>query len=364
MSIKSNIKKILFLSLAIVLGAGLLILLAAAISKKNHKNCNGVEVTINGKKDALFLNRQEVMAIIAPDKSNPPRGKALASFDLKKMEGLLTKNQWVKKAQLFFDNNGILRVSIEERTPVARIFTVNGNSFYIDSSGKQLTLSNRVAVKLPVYTNFPADKERLYGADSVLMEQLRKMSPFILANPFWMAQIGQIDITSNRTFEMIPVIGKHIIVFGDGADYEQKFQRLFFFYRQVSAKVGLDKYSIINVAFNNQVVATNKGTTGKVDSLQALKNIQKMIESSKQLPYDTVSTMVDNNIVANAAPAPTLTILKDKKENETIKDSFNYVPPSTHPTFLKSRAIRPAKKTMQPSKPSRQPKAVMRSVSG
>jgi cell division protein FtsQ len=364
MSIKSNIKKILFLSLAVVLGTGLLILLAAAISKKNHKNCNGVEITINTEKNALFLNRQEVMAIIAPDKNNSPRGKALASFDLKKMENLLTRNQWVKKAQLFFDNNGILRVSIEERTPVARIFTVNGNSFYIDSSGKHLALSNRVAMKLPVYTNFPADKDRLYGADSLLMEQIRKMSPFILANPFWMAQIGQVDITPGRTFEMIPVIGKHIIVFGDGTGYEQKFRRLFLFYRQVSAKVGLDKYSIINVAFNNQVVATKKGTTSKVDSLQALKNIQKMIESSKQLPYDTVSTMVDNNIVANAAPAPTLTILKDRKENTTIRDSVNHVPPSTHPTSLKSRAVRPAKKVMQPAKSSRQPKAVMRSQSG
>jgi cell division protein FtsQ len=364
MSIKSNIKKLLLVSLAIVLGAGLLVLLAAAIIKKNHKNCNGVEVAINGKKDALFLSRQEVLGIIAPDKNNPPRGKALASFDLKKMENLLAKNQWVKKAQLFFDNNGILRVGIEERTPVARIFTVNGNSFYIDSSGKQLQLSNRTAVKLPVYTNFPADKERLYGADSLLMEQVRKISPFILANPFWMAQIGQVDITPNRTFEMIPVIGKHIIVFGDGTDYEQKFHRLFLFYRQVSAAVGLDKYSIINVAFNNQVVATRKGTAGKIDSLLALKNIQKMIEASKQLPYDTVSTMVDNNIVANAAPMPTLTILKDTKGNTAIKDSLNHVPPSTHPTSVKSRAIRPVKKVSQPPKPFRQPKAVMRSASG
>ena len=129
------------------------------------------------------------------------------------------------------------------------------------------------------------------------------MSPFILSHPFWMAQIGQIDITPDRTFEMIPVVGKHVIVFGDGRDYEQKFHRLFLFYQQVGAQVGLDKYSIINVAFNNQVVATKKGTTGKIDSLQALKNIQKLIESSKQLPYDTVSTMVDNNIAANDAPA-------------------------------------------------------------
>ena len=364
MSIKSNIKKILFLSLAVVVGTGLLVLLIAAINKKNHKNCTGAAVTVNAKDGEFFLNRQDVLNIIAPDKNNPPRGKPLASFDLKKMEAILEQNQWVRNAQLFFDNNAVLRIMVEERIPVARIFTVNGNSFYIDSSGKRLPLSSKMTVKLPVYSNFPADKERLYGADSVLMQQIRQMSPFILANPFWMAQIGQIDITPNRTFEMIPVIGKHIIAFGDGTGYEQKFHRLFLFYQQVGAKAGLDKYSIINVAYDKQVVATRKGTTGKIDSLQALKNIQKLIEASKQLPYDTVSTMVDNNIVVNAPPVPTLTILKDNQRNAAVKDSFNKVPPSIHPTSLKSRATLPSKEPVQHPKEKGQPKAVMRKASG
>ena len=142
------------------------------------------------------------------------------------------------------------------------------------------------------------------------------------------------------------------------------------FYQQAGAKLGLDKYSIINVQYDNQVVATRKGTTGKIDSLQALKNIQKMIESSKQMSADTLSTTVDNNIASNDAAMPTLTILKDKQGNATVKDSFNNVPPSApvrtgrHPTPLKNRALRPAKKAKQPPKPTRQPKAVMRSVSG
>src|SRR5450432_1858481 len=357
MSIKSNIKKILLLSLGLVVGAGLLLLLIAAINKKNHKNCTGVNITINSKDGELFLNRQDIMNIIVPDKNNAPAGKPLASFDLKKMEAALEQNVWIKDGQLFFDNNGALRVTVEERTPVARIFTVSGNSFYIDSSGKQLPLSGKMTIKLPVYSNFPANKETLYSADSLLMEQIKQLSPFILSHPFWMAQIAQIDITPNRTFEMIPVIGKHTIVFGDGADYEQKFHRLFLFYQQVGAKVGLDKYSVINVAFDKQVVATKKGTTGKIDSLQAIKNIQKLIEASKELPYDTVSTMVDNNIAAYAAPMPTLTILKDNHINTAIKDTLNKVPSSIHPTSLKSRAIEPVQQ-------KRQPKAVMKRSSG
>jgi len=59
------------------------------------------------------------------------------------MESLLEKNVWIKDAQLFFDNNGILRVSVTEREPIARVFTREGNSFYIDSSGVQLPLSDK-----------------------------------------------------------------------------------------------------------------------------------------------------------------------------------------------------------------------------
>ena len=346
------------LSLALVLGAGLLVLLVAAINKKHHKNCTGIDIIINSRGEDAFLNRAEVLALVAPDKNNAPKGKPLASFDLKRMEAALKQHVWIRDAQLFFDNNGVLRITVEERQPVARIFTAGGNSFYIDSSGKHLPLSNRLMVKLPVFSNFPAEKETLYGADSVLLAQVKQISPFIKNNPFWMAQIAQVDITPNRSFEMIPVIGKHIIAFGDGSNYEEKFHRLMLFYQQVGARAGLDKYSIIDVQYDNQVVATKKGVAGKIDSLQAIKNIQKMIETSRQqLINDTLSTTVDNNIVVNAAPSPTLTILKEHRENLTAKDSLNKVPTSTNPISLKSRARLPVVQ-------AKVPKAVMRKPHG
>jgi cell division protein FtsQ len=359
-SIQIHIKKILLLSLGIVTGAGLLVLLIAAINKKNHKNCNGVEVTINSKNDNLFLNRQDVMAIIAPDKNNPPKGKPLASFDLNKLEILLRQNVWIKDAELYFDNKGMLRVNIGERQPVARIFTVTGNSFYIDSSGKHLPLSEKLSVKLPVYSNFPSDKMVLHGADSLLLQQIKQINRYLLSDSFWTAQIAQIDITPAYTFEMVPVIGRHIIVFGDGNDYEKKFHRLLLFYQQVAAHAGFDKYSMINVQYDNQVVGTRKGTIGKIDSLQALKNIQKLIEASHQLPVDTVSTMVDNNILTNAVSEPPLATLNEKQSNITIANQTPEVPTPSHPSSMKSHPPLPRenKPILTHEKPK--PKAVMK----
>ena len=62
------------------------------------------------------------------------RQMPLHAIDLASMENELQKSQWIKNAELFFDNNNVLQVRITEREPVARIFTTSGSSFYIDSS--------------------------------------------------------------------------------------------------------------------------------------------------------------------------------------------------------------------------------------
>lgn len=357
----------LLLSLSVVLGGALLVLLLAAISKKNHTACKGVEVNISGIGNYYFLGRKDVMNIVAMANESNLQGKPLASFDLSKMEALLEKNVWIKDAELFFDNNSILRINVEEREPIARIFATDGNSFYIDSSGKHLPLNERMVAKLPVFTNFPADKTILHGVDSVLLQQIRKISLYILKDSFWNAQLAQIDITPARELEIIPVVGNHVILFGNGDDYKQKFHRLMLFYQQVATKVGMDKYSAVNVQYDHQVTATRKIAAGKIDSLQVLKNIQKMIEASHQLQNDTVSTLVDNNIVANAKPDSTLTVLTNVTQQAAKKNSLNAVPTATNLRPVKSHPSVPLKhvpvrKTVPAKKQS--PKAVMKKPGG
>jgi cell division protein FtsQ len=170
------------------------------------------------------------------------------------MENQLKNNVWVKDAELFFDNSRILQVRIEERVPVARLFTVTGNSFYIDSSGERLPLSDKFSARLPVFTGFPSERDKLNGADSVLARDIINISDYLVHDEFWMAQVSQIDIQADHTFEMIPVVGNHIIQFGDGADYEKKFKRLLLFYQQVLSKTGMDVYQKLNVQYARQVI--------------------------------------------------------------------------------------------------------------
>lgn len=261
MSISSNIRKILIICFWCLAGTGVIVLMVAAVNSRNHKTCNGYEIRINGEaKGKWFIDKEDIVGILTNNKTVSLKNKSLETFDLHKVEAKLESEAWIKDAELFFDNNRILQVRVIQREPVARIFTVGGNSFYIDSNSVRLPLSDKMSAKLPVFTGFPSEAGKLNAADRTLIGNIRRLSQYLLSEPFWMAQIAQIDITPSRQLEMIPTIGNHIIEFGDATDCEKKFHRLMVFYNQALSKSGMDKYERIKVQYDNQVIGVKRET--------------------------------------------------------------------------------------------------------
>ncbi len=91
---------------------------------------------------------------------------------------MLEHNTWINEAELYFDNKDVLHVTVTEKEPVARIFTATGNSFYIDSIGRKMPLSDKLSARVPVFTGFP-EKKVLSAADSVLLNEVRA-TPILL----------------------------------------------------------------------------------------------------------------------------------------------------------------------------------------
>jgi cell division protein FtsQ len=283
-----HIRKGIAMTLWIVAGGSVLVLLIAAIKYRNNNTCKGYRIEIVGGGKLLFADQKDITKMITDAGIAKVQNKPIAFFDLRRMEGMLEKNIWIRDAQLFFDNNSFLHVKVAEREPVARIFTREGSSFFIDSSGTQLPLSEKIKTKLPVFTGYPAPGIRLHGEDSVLTSQLRQLGSFIRNSPFWMAEISQVDITPSRTFELIPTIGEHVVEFGDGTDCAGKFHRLFVFYREVLARAGFEAYARINVAYAGQVIGVKNGKDDdRRDSIAGLNSIRQLIRHAQQMQPDT-----------------------------------------------------------------------------
>jgi len=131
---KNTIKKILTVSVWFVLASGVVVLLIAAMSKKKSDKINGIEIKISGVQNHYFIDKKEVLQILEKVNGKKLEHSSSGALNLTSMEMHLLKSDWIRKAELFFDNNRVLQVKITEREPIARVFTVSGSSFYIDSS--------------------------------------------------------------------------------------------------------------------------------------------------------------------------------------------------------------------------------------
>jgi len=348
MRINKNIRKAFVLFCWLVISSGVLVLLIAAVNIKNRETCKAVDIDITGVEEFFFLDKQDVRDMIVNSEMEKPEGKAVAGFNLQKLEETLEKNVWVRDAELFFDNNMILHVNISEREPIARIFTSAGKSYYIDSSVHAMPLTDKMNIRIPVFTGFPSEKIGWKGNDLQLMREVRDLASAISTSDFFKAQIAQVDITPSRNFEMIPVIGNHIIEFGNGKNAAAKFKKLFIFYHQVLSQSGFDRYSRINVQYDKQVVGTRRGFVGKIDSVQAMKNIQKMIEESKKIATDSVFTFVDKNVSMLKKADSTLSVNTAPIKHDSSAEASKQAPapsPENHPA-----------KTYPPVDPVKKPK--------
>jgi len=371
-----SIKNILLATLWIALGGATVFLLVAAIKTKPERLCKGIEISIHGVSNNFFVDKNDILKTIASLEKTNPVGKAMGAFNLKHLEDQLDRDVWIKSAQLFFDNNDILQVIVQEREPVARVFAASGETFYIDDELAMLPLSEKFSARLPVFTNFPSGKKILSGADSSLLMDIKTISLAIQKDSFCMAMIEQVDITAQRTFEMIPKIGNQLIVFGDATDTETKLVKLKLFYKEIMVKAGWDHYSIINVQYKNQVVAKRKGAEDvAADSLRTLQLMQIIAERSQRAAGDSLKIMQQGND-RNEADSTMIqqSIQRDESDETAVSTGnamlqnnqaeLNSVKPVTQsvlPTVKKDTkpAVKPVQKMAVAKKVVKEPKAVM-----
>jgi cell division protein FtsQ len=291
---KRTIRKIMFIAMWLVIGSGMLMLLIAAMDKQKKELCKGYEIKIKAEKTGVFfLDQEGIGKLLKASVNGDIKGKVKAGFNLLQMEEALEKNVWIKDAQLYFDNHAVLHVSVKEREPVARIFTAGGKTFYMDADNRFMPLSEKTVAKVPVFTGFP-DKKTI--KDTALVNGVNSLARYISTHPFWSSQVAQIDITGDCgagcwQFEMVPVVGRHVVKLGDGNNIDQKFQRLFAFYQQVLNRTGFDHYKTIDVRFEGQVIG-GKGDNPKTDSVKLAKSVQQMLQEANQVFKDTA---IQNN---------------------------------------------------------------------
>lgn len=279
---KTIILKVLHVSLWLAIGSGLSFLLISAIIKEKIAACKNIEITFLDLSPIKMIEKNEVLNSLWPSQLRKhPVGSPLTSFNLFELEKQLGKNPWIEKADIYFDNQQCLHIDILQKNPIARVFTPEGNSFYLDHEYALLPLKTSDHFVLPVFTNFNINLFKMTHADSAVAEKIIDLSTYISNNPFWLAQIESVYIHPDHRFELTTQIGEHTIDLGMRTDWESMFGKLKKLYKKFNAEKSWGRYAHINLQYKDQVVCERSinhpmlSDSIRADSIHTIQSILK-----------------------------------------------------------------------------------------
>ncbi|MCX6279461.1 MAG: cell division protein FtsQ [Bacteroidetes bacterium] len=260
--------KILRIVVWILLVAGAGTLVGFVEVSQYARPCKNIKISINyGAADTL-ITKKNVDSIILKT-VGLLKGKPLGMVNLGAVENAIGKQPYVANVHVYENNAGTIFIAIRQREPMLRIINRNFENFYLDESGILLPVNTDFSARVLVANGYINDSyikspkyrvNMLALADSIyydsLLTTLYKLTMYITHDKFLKAQIDQIYVNEAGEFELIPRVGNHIIILGTADDLDAKFRKLLAFYKFGLNKIGWNKYNIINIKYQNQVLCT------------------------------------------------------------------------------------------------------------
>lgn len=286
----------------------------AASKRQSEEAISKVIITLkNQTNEEHFLRVDDVEALIKKQGVDI-KNETIASIDVEEIENIVRTNPWVKDAEVYVDNKAHLNIEVEQRSPIARVFATKGTSFYLDKEAFEMPLSDRYAYSVPVFTNYLASTSD--SVNEVMKQCIVKVSNVIFEDTFWNTQIAQVDIVGVNNFNCYTTLGAQVIKLGDTADLTNKLNNLLSFYHEVSNKIGWDRYEVLDVRFNGQVVASPSiGWIPPRDT--ALANV--LVSAQKVAPTVSSKEVVKKEDVKKTVVTPPASIAKKETVTKVVK---------------------------------------------
>ncbi|MEI7662965.1 MAG: hypothetical protein WCK34_12230 [Bacteroidota bacterium] len=260
--------KILQIVVWILLVAGAGVVVGFVEVAHYNQPCARVVVQIDYGAADILITKKEVDSLVVRA-AGMVKGKPLGYINTSAIERAIRKQSYVSEVKVYETNEGALFIQVRQREPMLRVINRKYESFYLDESGTLLPTSPNFSARVLVATgviDYSYMKNPNYRinilalSDSVyydsLMTNLYKLTMYITHDKFLKAQIDQVYVNESGEFELIPRVGNHVILLGKAVDLDDKFRKLYAFYKLGLNKIGWNKYNIINIKYKNQVVCS------------------------------------------------------------------------------------------------------------
>jgi cell division protein FtsQ len=248
-----NFRKIGKLLLGIVAMGIVTILIGFSNNTFSSNRCKEIIIKIKNADEQYFVNKQDIEALITKNGSDQLVGRIFEKIDLREIERRVLRNKQIKTCQAFRGIEGNLSLDIEQHIPVARILMEDGREdAYVDANGGVFPLSERYSARILLlsgeyFRNLPNLKSKR-------QEKILHFLNLINEDAFLKAQFTQLDVAKNGDVSIVPLIGNHIIEFGEATNIENRLNRLKIFYNQILPVQGWDSFTNVSVKYDGQIV--------------------------------------------------------------------------------------------------------------
>ncbi|MCL1822287.1 MAG: hypothetical protein FWG22_05650, partial [Prolixibacteraceae bacterium] len=232
----------------------LIITLAFSSAETSSVTCSEISV-FNEEKNEARLDKAEVIRL-ANSAGEEILGRRLKDINAEEIKKAVETSSIIERAHVYktvvrdsSKYRGTLGVKVKYRKPALRVIS-DKESYYLDVDGN----------KFPTSTDYSVNVMLVSGnvKEEAVREQILPFVLHIADDKFWSSQIKQIFVNNNKELLLTPLVGNHIIEFGEATDYKKKLRNLMAFYEQVLQGKNWDKYEKISLKYNGQIVAKKR----------------------------------------------------------------------------------------------------------
>ncbi|MEA4916521.1 hypothetical protein [Proteiniphilum sp.] len=241
-------KFLIILIAAVVIGY---LIFSASYFRNRSKDvvCESFSVVIEDSTHYRFVSTQDIVGLVKRYDLYPV-GKTFGEINTLAIRDSILTNKLVESAKVFITPKGSVMATISQRKPILRVISDVKGNFYVDNERRIMPVSANFAVYVPVATGV-IDEE-------FAQNQLSDFALFLSSHPDWDAWIEQIVVQKDQEVELIPRAGDFRIILGSLDDYQAKLAKFSRFVDEGLNVVGWNRYSAINLKYDNQVVCTKK----------------------------------------------------------------------------------------------------------
>ncbi len=312
------------------------------LSKNNV--CKDVKINVENENIVKFVTQAEMKNVLVNAKNIIPGSTLLKNINIQQLETIALNNPWVKEANIYIDHRDVVNVNIKQKEPVLRWMNGDLIQSYLDESGSAIPVSDVYSANVPIVTS---NKLNVSLKEQKLKLQMVALCKYIQQDTFWNASIAQININQKLKFELVTVLGNHIIEFGDTTNMQNKFARLFQFYKEAMPRTGWNTYKRLSVQFDGQIVAEKTDSMKVADAKNAI-----LAKTGKA----TVTPKAPIKTPIKTSPKPSIVPIKKHAKLNTNKTVAPPKPVENKPnkTPTKISKPKPQPKKITPTKNSQQ----------